>query len=160
MRIEDAYDKIYRYVWHRTYDRETAENITQETFLRYIRQYGHSKGYNMKLMYTIAKNLCIDEYRREDPVPVSDLERHGRGSYMESEENMMSDDLVLKMIAQEALQGLSRDERELLLLRYVNGESMASISELFNCSRFSAYRTIKRARKKFADYMEMEIHDE
>ncbi|MCM1362233.1 MAG: RNA polymerase subunit sigma-24, partial [Clostridiales bacterium] len=34
--ISDQYDKIYRYCYLRVKKREIAEDITQETFLRYL----------------------------------------------------------------------------------------------------------------------------
>ena len=59
MDIEKVYDKLYRFVYFKIRDRETAEDITQETFLRYMKRYGDDKGYNMKLMYTIANTDTI-----------------------------------------------------------------------------------------------------
>lgn len=34
--IDEQYDKIYRFCYLRVKHRETAEDITQETFLRYL----------------------------------------------------------------------------------------------------------------------------
>ncbi len=34
--IEEQYDKIYRYCYYRLRDRERAEDVTQETFLRWF----------------------------------------------------------------------------------------------------------------------------
>ena len=41
MDLENAYDKIYRYVYFRIKDQTVAEDITQETFLRFISQKGN-----------------------------------------------------------------------------------------------------------------------
>ena len=65
MDIEEQYDKIYRYCYFRLHDRQLAQDITQETFLRF---YGQSlsldKGKELPYLYTVARNLCIDEFRR------------------------------------------------------------------------------------------------
>ncbi len=55
MDIEEQYDKIYRFCYLRVRHRETAEDITQETFLRYLEhpQY-HSLDKTLQLLYTIA----------------------------------------------------------------------------------------------------------
>lgn len=152
MDIEKAYDKLYRYVYFKVHNRETAEDITQETFLRYMGRYGNGKGYNMKLMYTIAKNLCVDEFRRSTPIPLPEEYELGQSSQHE--------DMLEKMIVDEALASLSAEEREMMLLRYVNDESVATIGELFRCSRFAAYRKLKGAIKKFQDFMEVKEHNE
>ena len=65
MDIETYYDKIYRYIYYRVHDRSIAEDLTQETFLRFL---GSSGNEPERYLYTIAKNLCIDEYRRIKPV--------------------------------------------------------------------------------------------
>ena len=65
MDMEEQYDKIYRYCYFRLRDRQTAEDITQESFLRYLEKYqGNTLEQALKCLYTIARNLCIDEYRR------------------------------------------------------------------------------------------------
>ena len=63
--INEQYDKIYRYCFLRVRHKETAEDLTQETFLRYLEhpQY-HSEDKTLQLLYTIAGNLCTDEFRK------------------------------------------------------------------------------------------------
>ena len=58
MDLENAYDKIYRYVYFRIQNQTVAEDITQETFLHFISQKGNIHDYEMKYLYTIARNLC------------------------------------------------------------------------------------------------------
>lgn len=152
MDIEVIYDKLYRFVYFKVHNRETAEDITQETFLRYMRRYGDGKSYNIKLMYTIAKNLCVDEFRRKTPMPLPE-------NYPLEHKNH-HEDIIEKIMVDEALASLSVREKEMLLLRYMNDESVATISEIYHCSRFSSYRTIKGAIKKFRDFMEVKDQDE
>ncbi len=58
------YDDIYRFCCFETGDREWAYDLTQETFLRFIRyvdgmREGNLKGY----LLTIAMNVCRDGFR-------------------------------------------------------------------------------------------------
>ena len=64
--INEQYDKIYRFCYLRVLNRETAEDLTQETFLRYLErpQYLNADK-TLQLLYTIARNLCSDEFRRK-----------------------------------------------------------------------------------------------
>jgi len=57
MDLEKTYDKIYRYVYFRVGDRMIAEDITQESFLRFIGKYGSLHDYEIKYLYTIARNM-------------------------------------------------------------------------------------------------------
>lgn len=42
MELEEQYDRIYRYCYYKLRDVQQAEDITQETFLRYL-EYNKSK---------------------------------------------------------------------------------------------------------------------
>ncbi len=67
MDIEEQYDRIYRYCYFRLYDRQLAQDITQETFLRFYRQgLNLDKSRELPYLYTIARHLCIDEFRRKN----------------------------------------------------------------------------------------------
>ena len=64
--IEKQYDKIYRYCYFKLHNRYTAEDITQETFLKYFDKYNDSEDINMlPMLYTIAGNIIISEYRKK-----------------------------------------------------------------------------------------------
>lgn len=138
MDLEEQYDKIYRYCYFKVHSRETAEDITQETFLRFFesRNYEDS-GKPLHYLYTVARNLCIDEYRRkkedalENEIPENDLEDH----------------MLTKITLKTALSQLNEMDRELLLLRYVNEVPVSEISKIYNISRFAAYRKILHAVK-------------
>ena len=146
MDLENAYDKIYRYVYFRIKDRATAEDITQEAFLRLISQKGDLHGYDIRYLYVIARNLCIDEYRRAKPEALpEDYEETAGG-----EEEALADRLAVR----EAVAELPPEDQELLLLRHVNGESMGTISNTLGISRFALYRRLKGAEAKLRRSLE------
>ena len=71
--IEEQYDKIYRYCYFKLHNRELAEDVTQETFLRYLEHYNCITTVSaLKYLYTIARNLCVDEYRKPRTEPVDE----------------------------------------------------------------------------------------
>lgn len=151
MDLELIYDKIYRFAYFRLRSRELAEDITQETFLRHIEKCGSMVNCDMRYLYTIAKNLCIDEFRRikEDPIP------EGYEEAVEFPENKILTALVMR----KALARLDMESQELLLLRHANEESVATISKLYKCSRFAMYRKLDKAEKKLKGALE-EMKDE
>ncbi|MDE5770919.1 MAG: sigma-70 family RNA polymerase sigma factor [Ruminococcus sp.] len=143
--LRNQYDKIYRYCYLRVNNRETAEDLTQETFLRFLEkpQY-HNKNKDLQYLYTIAGNLCIDEYRKKTIEELSD----------DLPDTTYNEDKVLTSIALSgALKKLSDEDREIILLRYVNEEPVGVISKLYNISRFALNRRIKNIleflRKEF-----------
>lgn len=147
MDLEEQYDKIYRYCYFRLRNRETAEDITQETFLRYFEKYSLSNAeWAVKYLYTIARNLCIDEYRQKPLLPLED-------SLMQEQPAKDSDEeqLLTGLSVRTALSKLEHEEQELLLLKYVNEVSVSAIAQILGISRFSVYRRIMAATRKFRD---------
>ena len=69
MDIESYYDKIYKYIYFKVNNKTQAEDLTQETFLRFMKSECNEPE---RYLYTIAGNLCIDEYRRIKPVFTED----------------------------------------------------------------------------------------
>ena len=62
--LSEQYDKIYRYCYFKVNDRCAAEDLAQETFLRYFSHTPYiSRGKQLAYLYTIARNLCVDYYR-------------------------------------------------------------------------------------------------
>lgn len=64
---ETYFDKIYRFVYLKTYDRQLAQDITSETFLKAldkINTFKNNKESSFKAwIYRISYNLIIDDYK-------------------------------------------------------------------------------------------------
>ena len=61
---EKYYDDIYRFCCYQTGSRQDAGDLTQETFLHFIRSVEHYRYRNLKgYLLTIARNVCMDYFR-------------------------------------------------------------------------------------------------
>ena len=140
MDIEEQYDKIYRYCYFKMYDNQIAQDITQETFLRFCKQ-GLNLGSDKELpyLYTIAKNLCIDHFRKRT---VESLEEITEEVIDDPTEDLISN-LTLRM----TISKLPEDEQELIFLRYVNEVSVTAICKITGLSRFAVYRKLSKSLK-------------
>ncbi|WMJ89955.1 RNA polymerase sigma factor [Anaerocolumna sp. MB42-C2] len=137
--IEEEYDKIYRYCYYKVYNQQAAEDITQETFLRYFNQTTYlERGKSLAYLYTIAKNLCYDYYAKTSTELLDET----------AAADNMEDSLVTSIALTEALLLLSEDTREVLMLRYVNELSINEISKFLKISRFAVYRRINNGLHK------------
>ena len=140
MDIETQYDKIYRYCYFKLYDTQLAQDITQEAFLRFYRQgLSFDNGREIPYLYTIAKNLCIDEFRKQ---PAGNIEEAANEAAVDPSEGWL-DTLVLRAVVSQ----LPSDEQELLFLRYVNELPITSICEITGLSRFAVHRRLSKALK-------------
>ncbi len=124
-------------------DEGYAQDLTQETFLRFFSQTSYSEiGKQLPYLYTIARNLCTDHFRlrtfdREKELPEDALEDVAQHRMIEQTE--------LTLVIRQALHVLPEDEQELLLLRYVNELTVSELSEITGLSRFAVYRKTKTA---------------
>lgn len=140
--LEEQYDKIYQYCYFKVHQKEIAEDITQETFLHFFESSNYiNTGKALQYLYTIARNLCVDEYRK-----------HRKEVLEEGLDNEVADiDTTEHMITQIsvrlALSQLNETDKELLLLRYVNEVPISVICKLYGISRFAVYRKISQAVK-------------
>lgn len=145
--IEEQYDKIYRYCYFKLHSKELAEDVTQETFLRYLEHYNSiTTASALKYLYTIARNLCVDEYRKPKTKSMDES----------IPDDTMEEKLIINLTVRTALSKLAPDEQELLLLRYVNEVPVSALGKIYGLSRFSIYRKITSASNRFREELRKE----
>ena len=150
MDLSEQYDKIYRYCYFKLNHKEAAEDVTQETFLRYLSSIQYEeKGKSLQYLYTIARNLCIDEYRKK---PLEQLPEAQVGA----DPVDMEERLITSLSVKAALLKLDRESREILLLRYVNEVPISVICNIMGISRFAVYRKTNNALKQIKKHLGQE----
>lgn len=148
--MEEQYDRIYRYCYFRLHSQQAAEDITQETFLRYLENYSCvTSEQALKCLYTIARNLCVDKFRRENV-------RSTHQETLDLQEDKVEERILTGIAVRAAVASLEQDEQELLLLRYVNEVPLLTIAQLYGISRFAVYRKLNAAVKRFKEALRKE----
>ena len=116
--------KIYRFVYFKVSDKETAEDITGQVFykvLSAIRE-TESKIENLQaFLYRVARNLVIDHYRQNNKE--MDLDDDIVGADMELEEKIIENidiNADLEKIRL-ALEGLKESYRDMIIWYYLEG---------------------------------------
>lgn len=102
----------------------------------------------MPYLYTIAKNLCVDEFRKK---PIESIENIAEEAAYDSLEELINH-LTLKS----TIEKLPLEERELLFLRYVNEVPIASICKIMGMSRFAVYRRLSKSLKWLKEELKKE----
>ena len=140
MPLQEQYDKIYKYCYFKVKNAHLAEDLTQKTFLRFFSNNNYiSRGKPLAYLYTIAKNLCIDEFRKKTTEPISDDYEDTSAVY---------ENVDTSVAVQSALRILPDDVKEILLLRYANDLSVGEIASFTGLSRFAVRRKINGALSK------------
>ena len=133
--INDQYDKIFRYCYYKIHNRDIAEDLTQETFLRFLESpHYRDIGKELHYLYTIAGNLCKDAFHRR--------------TAEELDEKIADDkdyeDFILTNVALgNAIKNLPEEDKEIIILRYINDVPIGVLGELYGMSRFRMSRRIK-----------------
>ena len=63
---------IHRYIYRKTGDADTAQDLTAETFQRFLEALKRGAGPTEHLsgwLYRVAHNLIVDHYRRQPEIP-------------------------------------------------------------------------------------------
>ncbi|MDA0747814.1 MAG: sigma-70 family RNA polymerase sigma factor [bacterium] len=171
----DAYGKIvnrykarlYNFVFRFVGDRETAEDIVQETFLRAFKkrkEYRAIANFSTWL-FTIAGNLAKSELRRRKRWRLFSLHKDEESDTgMElPDETFRPDTLTESSIAdvqiQQAILSLPENYRQVVLLRDVEGLSYQEISEISNCPVGTVKSRVNRARLKLQQKLKNEGRD-
>ena len=145
--MEQQYDKVYRYCYFKVNNATLAEDLTQETFLKYFSQNPHiGVEKQQAYLYTIAGNLCIDHYRKRKSLSL--------------EEDVPHPDQVgpieTKTAVEQAIRTLEPQEQELVFLRYINEVAIGEIAKILGISRFAVYRKTESALKKLKTLLSKE----
>lgn len=139
LELEDQYEKIYKYCYFKVKNKDVAEDLTQETFLKYFSQTSYiNRGKQLAYLYTIAKNQCTDYFRRQQPIAYDD--------------NLVAVDEITSiensLTVQQAVNLLSKDLQEIILLKFSNELGVGEIANVIGVSRFAVYRKLNNALKQ------------
>ena len=152
----DTYsDAIFRFCLMKVSDRERAEDITQDVFMRFwqaLRE-GTVLRNDRALLYTIARNRIIDWYRKKKESSLDAMAEEGFEARGTDEvpilQHAMSEE-VLRII-----HTLDDPSREVLLLRFVEGFSPAEIAALHGETPNAVSVRINRALKKVREQLHL-----
>ncbi|MCE2942069.1 MAG: sigma-70 family RNA polymerase sigma factor [Gemmatimonadota bacterium] len=145
---------LVRYLARRLGDRDWAEEVAQETFLRALRTPPATNARSW--LFAVATNLVRDQgrqlaARRALLVQLAASEREREAAQPTAEDRMVRAHEAL--LARRALEGLAERDREALLLKE-EGLDYHEIAEALGLSVGSVGTTLARARRRLAECYE------
>ncbi len=149
LELSEQYDKIYTFCYFKLKNADVAEDITQETFLKYFETTSYlEKGKKLAFLYTIARNLCTDYYRKNKNN--LDIDSVSLTS------NETAENIETSIAVNSAVSKLKTDEQEIVLLRYTNELRINEIAEYLCISRFAVNRKLKHIEKQLRTHLRKE----
>jgi len=164
--VERYQTRLLNFVYRIVGDRERAEDLVQEVFVRVYRHLGRfdrSKKFSTWI-YTIASNLAKNELRNRSRNPLvlftsmtSGWEDEDRPLEFE-DPTSRPDDLFRKRHVRELVDSsvaqLPTHHREVFMLREIEGRSYEEIAEITHCNLGTVKSRLNRARNSFAEIIE------
>jgi RNA polymerase sigma-70 factor (ECF subfamily) len=145
--VEHYWDRLYRWLYRLAHDRHTAEDLTQETFLKAFAglnkfQAGTNFGaWLFRIAHNNFANQCRASAHRREPLP-----DYLADSQQGPLEQAISDE-ALRSVAR-AVNRLPTEFRSALLLRVEEGLSFREIAEVLDLTEETARWRVFKARQK------------
>lgn len=146
-------DAIYRFCYMKVSHTEVAHDLTQESFMRlwqYIRS-GKEIENERALLYTFARNLVIDWYRKKKEVSLDVLQDAGADFSGEDHVRITTNAQMREALG--VIKTLDEQTRDALLLRYTEGLSPQEIADVLGGTANAISVRINRGIKKVQELM-------
>lgn len=119
---EQHYASVLTYLYYRLGDREQAEDLAAEVFVRMVENIATFRPNGRPILswlYTIAHNLLVDEYRRRGKFSIQPLEENlafeERSQPVHENERRQTCESISK-----ALRQLTEDQRQVVILKFIH----------------------------------------
>ncbi len=146
-------NSIYRFVYFRVGSKEIAEDIMQETFLKFIDLVDLVRVTNMRAyLYRIARNLISDSYRSKSKQEVVAIEAAYDVESVRGPESIEAN-VDLQMISK-ALKDVRPEWREIIILRHVESLSYKEIAQIMGKTSAYVRVNLHRATKAINQYFD------
>ena len=131
--LEITWRELYQFIYYKVQNREEAEDITQETYVKvldYIQREDVAVDKYNSFLKTIALNIIRDNWRKE--------KRQGNSMNLDainSEEMAVSDfsdSTANHVMIENALESLNKEQQTVIQLRIINGYSTSETAKIMN----------------------------
>jgi len=149
-------DAIFRYCFLRTSQREVALDLTQDTFMRFWDALSNKTDIrnHRAFLFTVARNLIIDWYRKKKPQSLEELTETEDGEIFLPLSDSAHTDIELSAEARyliSKIKNLEPSYRQAVYLRFVEGMSPQEIADVLeisvNAASVRVHRGIEQLRK-------------
>ncbi len=154
-------DDLYRFCWHLTSNRDLADELYQETFLKAVQLShkldlgGNVKSYLMGIAVNIWKNYMHKKARRNAILPETDYEEQvGKVADISNDilEYVVEKELINEM--RMAVNNLKEKQRIVFILYYAEEFSINEISQMLHIPKGTVKSRLAKARAILRKEME------
>lgn len=151
--VHKHYEEILKYCAYHCANRSYAEDLTQETFVRFFAKLSdyHYMGKTKNYLYTIAGNLCRDYSKKSRESLLEEPSMEAQNS-LQSE----ADKILDRITVETALNSLPDELREVIVLYYFQELKLTEISEVLQIGLPLVKYRMKQARMRLEQLLKEE----
>ena len=125
--VHKYYERILRYCAYHCQDVSYAEDLTQETFVRFFSKLSDYRyiGKTINYLYTIAGNLCKDYFKKKKESSLDEPSAEVEDKLSQSDTEKILDRITIEA----ALRSLPDELSEVIILYYFQELKLAEISD-------------------------------
>jgi len=152
---DDYADALFRYAYFRVYDRERAKELMQEAFMKTWEYLASGKKItNVRaFLYRTVHNLSVNEAVRHKAYSLEEMQEVA-GFDPEETSEATPEEAAEYQNALRALEKLDAAERDLIVMRYVDGLPVKEIAHILRESPNTVSVRIHRALQKVRDQLQ------
>jgi RNA polymerase sigma-70 factor (ECF subfamily) len=164
--VERYQTRLLNFIYRTVGDRERAEDLVQEVFIRvyrHLHRFDRSKKFST-WAYTIASNLAKNELRNRSRNPLVFFQTIKK-NWQDDDRPLQFEDATsrpddlyrkrhLRALVEASVDQLPEHHRQVFVLRELEGKSYEEIAEITGCNLGTVKSRLNRARNSFAAIIE------
>ncbi len=158
-------DRVFRFIYYRVQDRPRAEELTNEVFVRMLESVERFRpsGDDAALVltgwiFTIARNMVIDDYRRQKIRAAEPLSEDAEADLPDEAFDLNLH--LTRVDLQNALARLTEEQQTVLLMRFEEGFTSAQIAKMMGKTEMAIKALQRRGLAAMARLLERGHSDE
>jgi len=154
------FDKIYTYIYYKTFNHPLTEDLTSETFMKVLKSLDkfeckENRSFSAWI-FKIAQNVVNDYYRAKKEY--IDIEKITNHSAIKTPEDELFDKIE-KDILKKAFSKLTKEQQEVVILRYGANMKLNEIAKMKNKSDVAIRALFFRAIHSLKEMLLKEVHE-
>jgi len=168
--FEELYEKyhhdVFQFLFYMVKNREQAEDLVQEVYIRVLRSYSKFEGKSSEKtwIFSIARNVAIDWFRKQKSWKQRIIEKFDWSTQQVKDEQPFPEEVTIQkeeiQLIYRCLEKCTLDQSMVISMRYLHDLSISETAEALNWTESKVKTTQHRALKVLKKHMEEMMAEE
>ncbi|MGD6815713.1 RNA polymerase sigma factor SigX [Metabacillus sp. 84] len=157
---ENYHQDLFQFLFYMVKDREQAEDLVQEVYIRVLKSYEKFEGRSSEKtwLFSIARHVAIDWFRKQKTIKQRLIEKFDWDQNQVRDESPLPDEIALQneqvQWIYQSLDACTIDQKSVVIMRYIQGYSIQETARALKWSeskvKTTQHRAIKALKKSMA----------